>query len=78
MRISQVQQILVAAKDKRISELEALVKSIQEALNTQETGEELIEVVRNAHKCEIGSSRIRQDSRLCGGVSGTKIAKNSR
>lgn len=33
-------------------ELQALVKSIQDALGTEECGEALVEVARNAHRAE--------------------------
>jgi hypothetical protein len=35
------------------TEEQKLIKRIQDALGTAETGEALIEVARNAHKCEM-------------------------
>ena len=32
---------------------EELIKLIQDALGTEETGEALVEVARNAHRCEM-------------------------
>lgn len=39
--------------DTEVAILRDFIKRIQDALDTQETGEALIEVVRNAHKCEL-------------------------
>lgn len=40
----------------KINKLESLIQSIKDALNTEEDGEALVEVARNAHRAEMAAA----------------------
>jgi len=48
----------IQQRDVHIAKLEALIRAIQDALNTCETGDNLVSVARAAHQAELVMSKI--------------------
>lgn len=57
----RINQTLLSQGAEKITELQALIARIQSALNTEETGDALVQVARNAAGAEAALARLQRD-----------------